>query len=83
MDFIDSFVRDLEGLHGVSKPEISLAEMWRNSSPQSDANIELSDYLETAGTLPYYKDACAKLDEFVEGYKKKFHKTPFFHQALR
>ncbi|KAF7922520.1 uncharacterized protein EAE98_008046 [Botrytis deweyae] len=63
MDFMDSFVRDLEGLLGVSKPEISLAEMWRNSPPQSDANIELSDYLETAGTLPYYKDACAKLDE--------------------
>ncbi|TGO51362.1 hypothetical protein BOTNAR_0359g00120 [Botryotinia narcissicola] len=83
MDFIDSFVRDLEGFLGVRKTEISLAEMWRNSSPKSAENIELSDYLETAGTLPYYKDACGKLEEFLEGYKRKFHKAPFFHQALR
>ncbi|TGO08218.1 hypothetical protein BTUL_0220g00080 [Botrytis tulipae] len=85
MDLIDSFVRDLEVFFGVRKIEISLAEMWRDDFPKSAENIELSDYLETAGTLPYYKDACAKLDEFVEGYKKKFqfHKAPFFHRALR
>ncbi|KAF7887327.1 hypothetical protein EAF00_009621 [Botryotinia globosa] len=63
MDLIDSFVRDLEGFLGVRKIEVSLAEMWRDDFPKSAENIELSDYLETAGTLPYYKDACAKLDE--------------------
>jgi len=83
MKLIDSFVEDLEGFLGVQRTNISLADMWRRSCPDSTKGIELSNYLATAATLPYYKDACGLLKTFVDGYKEKFGKTPFFHRALR
>ncbi|KAK7408490.1 hypothetical protein QQX98_009357 [Neonectria punicea] len=88
MKFIDSFVEDLEDMLGTKRSIISLAELWRESSPESVTEKDLSEYLKTAsclyaGTLPYYKDAIEMVKEFYDGYTKEFGKTPFLHRALR
>ncbi|KAI9154909.1 Scytalone dehydratase-like protein Arp1 [Paramyrothecium foliicola] len=55
------------------------ASLWYGDSPKL-AKLLPSP---TAATLPYYKDACGILKNFVEEYKVKFDKQPFFHRALR
>ncbi|KAK4154628.1 hypothetical protein C8A00DRAFT_32585 [Chaetomidium leptoderma] len=80
---INSFVEDLEGLLGIKRTEISLADMWRESKPDSVKETNLAEYLKTARTLHYYKDAIQIVKDFVDGYKQKFDKGPFIHRVLR
>lgn len=47
MKLVESFIQNLEVYLGVRRTEISLADMWRDSRPDSAEGIELSEYLET------------------------------------
>ena len=52
---VDSFVQDLERLLGVKRTKVCLAEMWRDTAPDSVRGIELPDYLKTVS----FSDRCS------------------------
>ncbi|KAH8753093.1 amidase [Diaporthe sp. PMI_573] len=83
MKIIDAFVSDLEAFLGVKRTPISLAEEWRKTGAETPETADLSKYLETAATLPYYKDAIEIVKEWTDKYREQHGRSPFIHRALR
>lgn len=51
MTLIESFVQDMEKFLGVKRTEVSLAQLWQKTRPNSAAGIDLPEYLKTVRQL--------------------------------
>ncbi|KAJ6178047.1 amidase [Penicillium mononematosum] len=79
---IDTFVNGLETAFGVTRQEVSLAELWKHDCPDGPDHDDIAGYLELAGGYPYYRDSYHYLQDFRNEYKKEYGKPPFVHRAM-
>ncbi|KAI1411459.1 amidase [Hypoxylon sp. FL1857] len=80
---IDKFVKGLESTLGVSRTEVSLADLWKQDLPDGPEHSDIAEYLYLAGGYPYYRDSYYDLAKFRDEYEEKFGKPPFVQRAMR
>ncbi|PNS15800.1 hypothetical protein CAC42_4252 [Sphaceloma murrayae] len=80
---INGFIETVEQTLGQSCVVLSLQTEWDKYAPIDIKGTHLSTYLKEAGTFPYYREACEKIDSFVSDYTQKYGMKPFLHKAMR
>ncbi|KAF2117001.1 amidase signature domain-containing protein [Lophiotrema nucula] len=83
MGLIDKFVQDLEATFDVRKTELSIADLWKEKTPQEARGADITEFLKDVGVKSFCYGVAEELQSFRDEYWKKHSKAPYVNPVMR